>query len=49
VFYSLRFIKYIAKIDVSRYILVFTCRTIERERDWQNMMDVLLSLGGEYI
>jgi hypothetical protein len=25
------------------------CRTIERERDWWNMVDVLLSLSGEYI
>jgi hypothetical protein len=25
------------------------CRTIERERDWWNMVDVLLSLSGKYI
>jgi hypothetical protein len=25
------------------------CRTIERGRDWRNMMDVLLSLSNEYI
>jgi hypothetical protein len=25
------------------------CRMIERERDWRNVVDVLLSLSGEYI
>jgi hypothetical protein len=25
------------------------CRRIERERDWRNMLDVVLSLSGEYI
>jgi hypothetical protein len=29
--------------------LAGNCRTIERERDLLNMVNVLLSLGGEYI